>query len=69
MKRGKEMSLKSRRLVTFEKNLSVIDRYRIYLERELSKVRLKESKVREKISKEKQAINLLNRAKKLRSRR
>lgn len=59
--------VKTRRLKSFEKQLSVTLKSKEYLEKELEKIKKKEIAQRKKIAKEKQAITLSLRAKRLRS--
>ncbi len=59
--------VKTTRLKEFEKKLLIIKKTKAYLEKEILKIRDKETKMKEKIMKEKQAISLVNKAKKLRS--
>jgi len=59
--------VKSNRLKEFEKRLSIIQKSKNYLEKELFKIKDKEKKLRERITKEKKAISLVNKAKTLRS--
>jgi len=59
--------VKTTRLKEFEKKLLIIKKTKAYLEKEIFKIRDKETKMKEKIIKEKQAISLVNKAKKLRS--
>ncbi|MEK6842818.1 MAG: hypothetical protein AABX84_03295 [Nanoarchaeota archaeon] len=56
----------SRRLGNLRARLAITEKSKMYLEKELPKLRDREWKLREKISKEKKAISLVNRAKRLR---
>ena len=56
----------SGRLMHLQENLKVVLKSKDYLERELPRLRDRESSLRDKISKEKKAIALVNRAKRLR---
>jgi len=66
MKKAKKELRKSNRLKRLEGKLSVTQKSKEYLERELSTIKGKEEKLKDKIRKEKQAISLIDRAKKLR---
>ena len=56
----------SARLENFRARLAMIDKSKKYLEKELPRLRDRESDLRKKISKERKAIYLVNRAKRLR---
>ncbi len=58
--------VKSSRLKKLEKKFNIVEKSKDYLEKELSKIKEKEAKLRVRIRKEKQAINFMNRAKRLR---
>ena len=65
MKKVKK-EVKSARLKKFEGKFRIAEKSRNYLEKELCKVKEEQEKLRLRISKEKQAINFMNRAKRLR---
>ena len=58
--------LTSARLKNFRQKLAVTEKSKQYIEKELPKIRDKETVLRKKMSREKKAISLINRAKKLR---
>ncbi|MBI2043606.1 hypothetical protein HYT25_04425 [Candidatus Pacearchaeota archaeon] len=58
--------LTSARLKNFKRKLTVTEKSKQYIEKELPKIRNKEAELRKKMSREKKAISLINRAKKLR---
>jgi hypothetical protein len=58
--------IKTVRLKRLEEKLALIQKTKDYLENELRKVREKEAYTRDKMGKERQAIVLVNKAKKLR---
>ena len=66
MKEAKKGIKSSRRLQHFMQQLSIVQKSKKYIERELPRLRDREMTLREKISKEKKAITLVNRARKLR---
>ena len=66
MKKTIKEVINSVRLENFKQRLRNILKSKEYIERELPKLRDRETKLREKISKEKEAISLVNRAKRLR---
>jgi hypothetical protein len=61
-----EEVIKTSRLEKLEKKLGVIEKSKNYLETELSKIKAQEAELKEKTRKEKQALSLMNKAKRLR---
>ena len=62
----KEEVIKTSCLKKLEKKLAIIEKSKDYLATELSKIRAEETELKGKIRKEKEAVSLMNKAKRLR---
>jgi hypothetical protein len=63
----KERVVKTSRLKDLENKIGIIEKSKDYLMKELSKIRVRETELKERLRKEKQAVSLMNKAKKLRN--
>ena len=62
-----EEVIKTSRLEKLEKKFEVTAKSKNYLETELSKIRIQETELKAQIRKEKEAVSLMNKAKRLRN--
>ena len=64
-----EEMIKTSRLEKLEKKLVIIEKSKNYLGTQLAKIRAEEAELKGKIRKEKEAVSLMNKAKRLRKKK